>query len=216
MNLLRIKGIPLKERIYALRRRMPHPYWPIHMLNQRPACLTLNFIIRSKSRNSLNACTLPTSCLRALIKHEAGSVCTLLALSTHLVGKVPWKNLRSLHSPPFSGRTPLGLRRTRPIQNANFLALELLEFSGDFPVIFRCRSAGLVSPTDFPTDCPSDFHQTSRQIPLEMTGQQRKVRRKSGGLQRTPSRQPSLLVLLMKNINRINKPNNTLNEIVHY
>ena len=50
-------------------------------------------------------------------------------------------NVRSLHSPPFSGWTPLGLRQTRPIQNANFLALELLEFSGDFPVIFRCRSA---------------------------------------------------------------------------
>ena len=98
---------------------------------------------------------------------------------------------RSLHSPPFSGRT-------RPIQNANFLALELLEFSGDFPVIFRCRSAGLVSPTDFPTDCPPEYHQTSTESPPEMTGQHQKVRRKSTGLQRTPSRQSSLLVLLIK------------------
>jgi hypothetical protein len=57
---------------------------------------------------------------------------------------------RSLHSPPFSGRTPVGLRRTRPIQNANFLALEWLELSGDFPVTFRCMLVGLVSPTDFP------------------------------------------------------------------
>ena len=105
---------------------------------------------------------------------------------------------RSLHSPPFSGRTPLGLRRTRPIQNANFLALELLEFSGDFPVIFRCRSTGLVSPTDFPTDCPPEYHQTSTESPPEMTGQHQKVRRKSTGLQRTPSRQSSLLVLLIK------------------
>jgi hypothetical protein len=102
-------------------------------------------------------------------------------------------SLRSLHSPPFSGRTPVGLRRTRPIQNDNFLALEWLELSGDFPVTFRCMLVGLVSPTD--------FHQTSSQIPPEMTGQQRKVRRKSGGLQRTPSRQPSLLVLLIKNKN---------------
>ena len=48
-----------------------------------------------------------------------------------------------------SGRTPGGLRRTRPIQNANFLALEWLELSGDCPVTFRCMSTGLVSPTDF-------------------------------------------------------------------
>ena len=46
--------------------------------------------------------------------------------------------------PPFSGQTLLGLRRTRPIQNANFLALELLELSNDFPVTFRCMLAGLV------------------------------------------------------------------------
>ena len=57
---------------------------------------------------------------------------------------------RSLHSPLFSGRTPGGLRRTQPIQNAEFLALEVLQFSGDFPVTFRCMLAGLVSPTDFP------------------------------------------------------------------
>ena len=108
------------------------------------------------------------------------------------------KDTRSLHSPPFSRRTPLGLRRTRPIQNANFLALELLEFSGDFLVIFRCRSAGLVSPTDFPMDCPPEYHQTSTESPPEMTGQHQKVRRKSTGLQQTPSRQSSLLVLLIK------------------
>jgi len=114
--------------------------------------------------------------------------------------------------PPF----PVGLHRTWPIQNAKFLALEWLELSGDFPVTFRCMFIGLVSPMDFPPDCPSDFHQTSSQIPPEMTGQQRKVRWKSGGLQRTPSRQPSLLVLLRKNINWINNPNNTLNQIVHY
>jgi hypothetical protein len=57
---------------------------------------------------------------------------------------------RSLHSPPFSGRTLVGLCRTRPIQNAKFLALEWLELSGDFPVTFRCMLVGLVSPTDFP------------------------------------------------------------------
>jgi hypothetical protein len=60
-----------------------------------------------------------------------------------------YANMRSLHFPPFSGRTPGGLRRTRPIQNANFLALEWLELSGDFPVTFRCMLVGLVSPTDF-------------------------------------------------------------------
>ena len=56
---------------------------------------------------------------------------------------------RSLHSPLFSGQTLVGLRQTRPIQNANFLALEWLELSGDCPVTFRCMLTGLVSPTDF-------------------------------------------------------------------
>jgi hypothetical protein len=65
------------------------------------------------------------------------------------MGEEMFKDLRSLHSPPFSGRTPGGLRWTRPIQNANFLALEWLELSGDFPVTFRCMLVGLVSPTDF-------------------------------------------------------------------
>jgi hypothetical protein len=44
-----------------------------------------------------------------------------------------------------SGRTP----SDSTIQNAEFLALEVLQFSGDFPVTFRCMLAGLVSPTDF-------------------------------------------------------------------
>src|SRR6266702_72118 len=57
---------------------------------------------------------------------------------------------RSLHSPLFSRRTPGGLHRTQPIQNAEFLALEVLQFSSDFPVTFRCMLAGLVSLMDFP------------------------------------------------------------------
>ena len=112
---------------------------------------------------------------------------------------------RSLHSPPFSGRTPGGLRRTRPIQNAKFLALELLELSGDFPVTFRCMLTGLVesdrlsgglttgiSPNQLSYSTGND--QTAAESPTE-------VQRKSGGLQRTPSRQLSLLVLLIKNEN---------------
>src|SRR6266699_1982138 len=54
---------------------------------------------------------------------------------------------RSLHSPLFSGRTPSD--STYP--EWKFLALEVLQFSGDCPVTFRCMLAGLVSPTDFPT-----------------------------------------------------------------
>lgn len=87
---------------------------------------------------------------------------------------------RSLHSPSFSRWTLLRLWWTWPIQNANFLALELLEFSSDFPVIFQCRLAGLVSPLDFLMDCLLEYHQNSSESPPEMTGQQRKV-------QRTPS-----------------------------
>ena len=75
--------------------------------------------------------------------------------------------LRSLHSPPFSSRTPVGLHQTRPIQNAEFLALEWLKLSGDFLVTFQCMLVRLVSPMD--------FHQTSSQIPPQMTRQQQKV-----------------------------------------
>ena len=114
--------------------------------------------------------------------------------------------------PPFPGR----LHSDSNGLNLSRMPIFWLWSCWNFPVTFWCRSARLVSPTDFPMDCPSDFHQTRRQIPLEMTGQQWKVWRKSGGLQWTPSRQPSLLVLLIKNINSINKPNNTLNQIVHY
>ena len=46
---------------------------------------------------------------------------------------------RSLHSPLFSRRTPGGLHQTQPIQNAEFLALEVLQFSSDFPV-HACRT----------------------------------------------------------------------------
>jgi len=66
-----------------------------------------------------------------------------------------WKEIiyhqkkRSLHCAWFSGWTLGRLHRTWPIQNANFLALEWLELSGDFPVTFQCILVGLVSPTDF-------------------------------------------------------------------
>jgi hypothetical protein len=72
---------------------------------------------------------------------------------------------RSLHSPLFSGRTPVGLRRTRLIQNANFLALEWLELSGDFPVTFRCMLVGL-SPNQQSNSTRND--QTAAESPTEV------------------------------------------------
>ena len=85
-----------------------------------------------------------------------------------------WFFARSLHSPWFSGRTPGGLRRTRPIQNANFLALEWLELSGDCPVTFRGMLIGLVSPTDF----------SGRQSGRNITKPAGKSTGKSDGVQR--------------------------------
>ena len=53
------------------------------------------------------------------------------------------------------------------------------------PVTFRWLSGACspdwLSPTDFPADWPLEYHQTSCHIPLEMTGQQRKVQWKSSG-----------------------------------
>ena len=115
------------------------------------------------------------------------------------------KERRSLHSPPFSGQTPGGLQQTQPIQNANFLALELLELSSDFLVTFWCMLTGLVesdrlsggltagiSPNQLSYSTGND--RTAAESPME-------VQQKSGGLQQTPSRQLSLLVLLIKNEN---------------
>ena len=112
---------------------------------------------------------------------------------------------RSLHSPPFSGQTLGRLRRTQPIQNAKFLALELLELSSDFLVTFWCMLTGLVesdglsggltagiSPNQLSYSTGND--RTAAESPTE-------VQQKSGGLQQTPSRQLSLLVLLIKNEN---------------
>jgi hypothetical protein len=100
--------------------------------------------------------------------------------------------------PPFSGQTPVRLCQIQPLQNANFLALELLELSGDFPVTFQCMLARLVNLTDFPAGLsigisPNEQsnstrnNQTAAESPTEV--------------QQTPSRQPSLLVLLIKNKN---------------
>ena len=111
----------------------------------------------------------------------------LISFQTYLISF----QTRSLHSPPFSGRTPGGLRRTQPIQNANFLALELLELSGDFPVTFRCMLAGLVSPTDFPTGLSAGMspNQQSKSTRNNRTKAESptEVRRKSSRLQRTPT-----------------------------
>ena len=48
---------------------------------------------------------------------------------------------RSLHSPPFSGRTPTGLRWTLGIQTGYFSGVPVQEFSGDFPVLVWCLSS---------------------------------------------------------------------------
>ena len=84
---------------------------------------------------------------------------------------------RSLHSPWFSGRTPGGLCRTRPIQNSEFSALEWLELSGDSPVIVRCMLVRLLSPTDFSGGQSARISPNQQAFPPEITGQQRKVRR---------------------------------------
>ena len=103
---------------------------------------------------------------------------------------------RSLHCALFSGRTPGGLRRTRPIQNANFLALEWLELSGDFPVTFRCMLAGLVSPTDFSGGL------TTRISPNEQsnsTGNDRTAAESPTEVQRTPTdiEQTAFLIIII-------------------
>ena len=112
--------------------------------------------------------------------------------------------------PPFPG----GLRADSDGLNLSRMPIFWLWNCWNCPVTFRWLSGACspdwLSPTDFPADWPLEYHQTSCHIPLEMTGQQWKVQRKSGGLQRTPSRQLSLLVLLIKNENWINKPKNTL------
>ena len=122
----------------------------------------------------------------------------------------PSQVLRSLHSPWFSGQTPGGLCRTRPIQNSEFLALEWLELSGDSPVIVRCMLVGLLSPMDFSGGQSTGISPNQQAFPPEITGQQQKVRwspvegptdssGKSNGVQRTTSRPAYLLLLLLKN-----------------
>jgi len=159
----------------------------------------------------LRLCGAQTQCLRKMVAVHQSHVCDWLS---HLPRVVQPHCLyhqyvlhiwRSLHSPLFSGRTPGGLRRTQPIQNANFLALELLELSGDFPVTFRCMLAGLVSPTDFSGGQSGRNITKPADSPPEITGQQRKVQQspadssgKSNGVQRTTSRLAYLLVLLIK------------------
>ena len=115
---------------------------------------------------------------------------------------------RSLHSPWFSGRTPGGLHRTRPIQNSEFSALEWLELSGDSPVIVRCMLVGLLSPTDFsgrqsdglfrqtvrqtfPADSPPEYHQTSRHFHRKSPDNSRKSDRVQRKVQRTAAESPT-------------------------
>ena len=148
---------------------------------------------------------------------QSGGLLTVGHVGQHLwAGNLIFgKEWRSLHSPLFSGRTPGGLRRTQPIQNAEFSALELLELSGDFPVTFRCMLAGLVSPTDFsgrqsgrnitkPAGKSTGNHRTTPESPTESSGksngQQRKVQRSP-----TDNKQTSLLIIIINKKSDIDK-----------
>ena len=101
------------------------------------------------------------------------ALCHHWAMPFVIIGLCPPSSLgyaRSLHSPPFSRRTPGRLHQTQPIQNAKFLALEWLELSGDFLVTFWCmlwtgESDGL-SPNQQSNSTRND--QTAVESPMEV------------------------------------------------
>ena len=96
--------------------------------------------------------------------------------------------MRSLHSPPFSGRTPTGLRWTLGIQTGYFSGVPVQEFSGDFPVLVRClssmesKSTGLSGRT--PDGLQMDLHPNSSHSLVEIS-------RKSNGLLPDSNRTPT-------------------------
>ena len=118
------------------------------------------------------------------------------ALAQLLIGRCFCRGLYT--PPPFPG----GLRADSDGLDLSRMPNFWLWNGWNCPVTFRWLSGACLpdwsSPTDFPTDWLPEYHQASNEIPPEMTRQQQKVQQKSGRLQRTLSRQPSLLILLIK------------------